>query len=74
MKLIIMLIVFVSLVGCELNNQNRPDETYTGTQLPIVCVDGVAYIKWSLYSITAKLHQDGTPYICVDTDNKVIIK
>lgn len=73
MKSIIILIACIGLIGCEFNNQNKPEEMYNGTQLRTICVDGVAYIKWS-NSLTVKLHQDGKPYICVDTDTKVIIK
>jgi len=73
MKLISLSIVLISLVGCEAH-YDRPVATYKGTQIPIICVDGIAYLKWSTYSITPKLHQDGKPYICVDTDTRIIIK
>lgn len=71
MKLIALLAA-IGLVGCEYNPQAA--SVYKGSQFHTVCIDGIAYIKWSTYSIAPKIRPDGTQYICVDTDIKVIVK
>jgi hypothetical protein len=73
MKFIILLIAVISLVGCGLSLP--PNTTPApGGFITVLCHDGVAYLTYNGRGITPKLHPDGTPYICVDTDTKVIIK
>lgn len=67
------MLAVISLVGCEYNNQNQPSKHLKGSQVYTICVDSVAYIMVGR-GLAAKLHTDGTPYLCVDTDTKIIIR
>ena len=70
-KILIVIATIITISGCDLKDVNEP-YVIPKNQLRIVCVDGVAYIRYD-FSIAPKFHIDGTLYVCVDTDTKEVI-
>lgn len=69
MKKLSIVVFLVLLAGCDPNYHPM----YKGSDIRTICVDGVAYLRVG-HGISVKLHADGTPYVCVDTDGQVIIR
>ena len=67
MKKLFVLILLLAMVGCD------GDIKISTKHHHILCVDGVAYLQIG-YAMAPKFHPDGTLYVCVTTDTKVIIK
>ena len=58
-----------TVVSYTINQHTGADAT---TKVRTICVDSVAYLTYN-DGLTAKLHQDGSPYVCINMNGHMIV-